>query len=131
MIIVLRFTQDNALVNRLKSLGLIVRDVVDAEGNKRSAEQWIEDCTTPILTDTQGKKYISILMSQSQANKLPPDNNPAFSLLWREDDLTYEVNDGEGETYMTQYPWPEVEVNTYDEDGNINGTVLQGVGRII
>jgi hypothetical protein len=70
-------------------------------------------------------------MSQSQANKLPPDNNPAFSLLWREDDLTYEVNDGEGETYMTQYPWPEVEVNTYDEDGNINGTVLQGVGRII
>jgi hypothetical protein len=38
---------------------------------------------------------------------------------------------GEGETYMTQYPWPEVEINTYDEDGNINGTVLQGVGRII
>jgi hypothetical protein len=133
MIVVLRWTQDTAFINRLKSLGLIVRDAVDTEGRKRSAEQWIEDCTTPVLVDTQGRKHVSVQMSAKQAYKMPPDNNPAFSIIWREDELV-EVQ-GEDGPYMTQKPWPmvDVSVESQDVDGNVLGTsvVTQPVIRVV
>lgn len=123
--ICVRFSNQIAFVNRLKSLGLVVRDEINEEGMKRSAEQWIESCTTPILESVTGDKYLTFRCDPGQADKLPPSNNPAFAILWRSD--VY-VDDGEGN--MAQEPWPEVEVQAYDIDGNPEGTQMQGVGRI-
>ena len=133
MVIVCRWTNDTAFVNRLKSIGLVVRDAVDEDGNKRSAEQWIEDCTTPVLVDTQGRKYLSVMMSAKQADKMPPENNPAFAIIWREDELV-EV-EGEDGPYTAQKPWPTVDVSveSQDVDGNVLGTsvVTQPVIRVV
>jgi hypothetical protein len=110
---------------RLKQLGINVRDELDDEGNKRPIEQRYEICNTPILTDVNGDMFFCVMLTEEQADKLPKNDTPNFTMVYDSREL---VDDGEGN--MVPMEWPTVEVNTYDEEGNITGTMMQGVGHI-
>lgn len=127
--IVCQYSNETAFFNRLKALGLIVRNKIDEEGYTRKPEQRIEKCNTPldILVDTNGDHFVTLKCLPEQADKLPPDNNPAFSLRWRSDD--YE-EDAEGNRSLK--PFPEAEIDVLDDNGVPTGaTRMQLVGEII
>jgi len=110
---------------RLKQLGLVVRDEMDDEGNKRTIEQRYEIVNTPMLEDTSGDLYFTIRLSEEQADKLPKNDTPNYFIIYDSREL---IEDGEGS--MIPMDWPIVEINTYDEKGNVNGIRYQLVGKI-
>ena len=109
--IVCKYTSELAFFNRLKSLGLVVRDKPG-----RRSQELIEDCNTPLdnLIDTDGNKYVAFECSQSQADKLPPDNNPAFACIWKD----YEIDPETGEPYP--YPVATADSGRIEEVGRIS-----------
>ena len=116
--IVCKYGNEEAFFNRLMSLGLSINE------EPRRTEDRIERVNTPTLTDVNGDNYLTFRCTAEKADKLPSQgNNPAFTLLWRSDEYLDEESG-------TLHPWPMVEVQTYDMDGNPDGTRMQGVGRI-
>ena len=99
--IVCKYTNEAAFFNRLASLGLVIRDKAG-----RRPQEMIEDCNTPLdnLIDTEGNKYVAFECSQSQADKLPPDNNPAFACIWTDYEIDPETDE--------PYPYPVVTANS-------------------
>ena len=98
---VLRFSNENAMRGRLASIGISL-DEIDTE--------------TPFYVDVvSGETYFTIRLMGNAADKFPPNNNPAFSLVYRADE---------------DEVWPTYTANTYDIDGNITGTYQQEVGKI-
>lgn len=118
--IVCKYNNETAFLNRLKALGLIIRDPTGEFGNV-VVENIIEAVNTPPLEDISGDFLVTFRCSVAQANKLPPDNNPAFSIVWRSDVFQEDES---------LFDWPLATVQTYDIDGNPNDTNLQGVGTI-
>ena len=117
--IVCKYDNEIAFFNRLMALGFSINE------EPQRTEQRIERVNTPTLTDINGVNYLTFRCTAEQADKMPSQgNNPAFTMLWRSDDNIGTEEEPE------QPPWPMVEVNRYDEGGNVLGTVLQGVGSI-
>ena len=122
--VVCKYGNDLAFYNRLRALQLEVHEA--EEGETLKAEGRIERVNTPTLTDINGDMYLTFRCTQKQADKIPSQgNNPAFTMIWRSDEL--DETDPEN---PVPYPWPEAEVNAYDENGVVSGTRMQGVGRI-
>lgn len=108
---------------RLKQLGIVVRETGDETNpwNGRTEDRY-EIVNTPILTDVSDDMYFCIRMTDEQAAKIPKNDTPNFATIWRSDEFDEEGN---------LLPWPEVEVQAYDIDGNLSGTRFQGAGRIV
>ncbi|MCK4783660.1 MAG: hypothetical protein KAV87_07920 [Desulfobacteraceae bacterium] len=66
--------------------------------------------------DFTGEEFIAIRFPEDDADKMPPDNNPAFSLVYdpREEDAV----------------WPTFTAANTDINGNITELVQQGVGGL-
>jgi hypothetical protein len=112
--VIFKYSNDTAFWNRLASLGYAERK--DEDGQRLKVENRQFDPMTPVMEDViSGFKYQRARMPVDDADKLPPDSNPAFSIVWRSDQGGVE---------------PLVTVYTYDTDGSITGTKQQGVGRI-
>lgn len=111
---------------RLKQLGIVVRDELDDDGNKRTIEQRYETCSTPMLEDVlTGDLHFTVRLSEEQADKLPKNDTPNFTVVYDSREL---LDDGEGN--LVPMEWPTAAANTYDEEGNITGTRQQMVGKI-
>jgi hypothetical protein len=109
--IVIETTNLTGAMNRLHSFGL-------EKGNGIRL-------FTGLLESVGGLSYFTFRVWEDRINVIPENNAPPFTILWRSD--VY-VDDGEGN--MVLEPWPMVEVQAYDIDGNPDGTRMQGVGRI-
>ena len=113
--VIMSYTIEVAFWNRMDALDLSHKDEEGA-----LVDHW-EDragrCITPAMGCSDGSKVLRMLMTPEDAAKMPPEANPAFSLLWDSSDL---VDDGEGN--MVVKAEPVFEVDTYDEDGQVNGT---------
>jgi hypothetical protein len=121
--VVFKYSNETAFHNRLVALGLSVRTGQDENGHDYRVEELMGLCSTPVLEDTSGDKYLCSRMTQEDADKFPGnDHNPAFTIIWRSDDLDEDGNKAD---------WPEVTITAYDIDGNPSGTTTQGVGRIV
>ena len=124
--VVCKYGNDLAFYNRLRALKLEVHEA--EEGETLKTEGKIERVNTPTLTDINGDMYLTFRCTQKQADKIPSQgNNPAFTMIWRSDEYMLEPTEEEAGVL---WPWPDVEVNTYDLDGNVNGTTFQEVGMI-
>ena len=135
MKIVIKAKSDDHGFSRLHVAGLRVEKTrEDEDGNTVHVrrEDQIERCLTPSLVCTDGDVVFAVEIRPEFVDKIPTHSTPNFKVEWREDELidSGEV-DGEGNAIMVQAPWPEYEVNTYDEDGVVNGTTMQGAGRIV
>ena len=123
----MRYGNETAFTNRLSALGLVVRERGKGE-DQVIQEKWIETVNTPVLVDIDDFEYVCIRMTASQADKLPSQgNNPAFTLIWRSDEYMIEPTEEEAGVL---YPWPDAEVFTYDELGEVSGTTFQSIGMI-
>jgi hypothetical protein len=112
--VIFKYSNDTAFWNRLAVLGYAERK--DDEGNRLKVESRQFDPMTPVLQDVlTGDKYQRAQMAVEDADKIPSDSNPAFSIVWRSD---------------VGGPEPQVTVYTYDENNTITGTRLQSIGRI-
>ena len=89
----------------------------------------IERCCTSELVDIFGNKYQTILLNPD--SKVPADEF-GFSVVWREDDVSYDTQEKgeEGKAILSQHPWPTVKVLNFDEAGNEDGTRFRSVGRV-
>ena len=120
LIVVLRYTNETAFLNRMASIGLAERVFEEDEGSPLM--RWGQggnaspSKSVDINGDLTGEEFIAIRFSESDADKMPPDNNPAFALV-------YDPRDPES-------VWPTFTVNTFDVDGNIAGVRQQGVGGL-
>ncbi len=117
---------DDHIFDRLRVTGMRV-EKEDSEGNKIRREDQIENCLTPSLLLSDGDVVLTTDVSDEFVDKIPTEITPNFGVVWREDDFTYP--DGEGG--FTQHPWPEFEVDVFDEFGAVTGTKMQCAGRII
>jgi hypothetical protein len=134
--VVFKYGNETALKNRLNALALSYREGVDEDGNPYRTEEFLGLVSTPHLEDINGDKYFATRLAEDDAAKMPPSNNPAFALIWRDTEQcdTGEV-DEELNPIMGLCPWPEVTVEypELDVDGNPTGVMLQrtqAVGRI-
>ena len=120
--VIFRYGNSTAFKNRLNALALSFRDGDDENGDPYRTEAFLGSVSTPHLEDVNGDKYFTARLVADDADKIPDnDQNPAFAIIWRSDEVD---EDGNLE------PWPEAEGQSYDIDGNPDGTRFQGVGRI-
>ncbi len=124
MKIVVKAKDDKHAFARLKVAGLRV-NVEDDEGNKIRREDQMERCLTPSLLCTDGDVVFTTDIREDYIDKIPTVGTPNFEVVWREDDHSF------GDDQDQQHPWPTFEVDTFDENGDKDGTTMQGVGRII
>ncbi len=125
---VFRFAELETFIAKMAALGVATRDAVDAEGTPCCIEQRIGTCLTPPLTTALGDLVCCVRLSKEQAALIPEVSSPDFLCDWRSDE-TEEV-EIDGQTVEQDLPWPEYEVNQYDDQGDISGTYMQGCGRI-
>lgn len=120
--VVLRYTNEIAFLNRMASIGMAERVFDEGEGSPLMRFTDWEVNASGNTDQDNGSQFIAGLMAADIADKFPPDNNPAFALVWRSDELDCDEN---------QMPWPTYSVEDRDEDGNGLGTYHQrGVGGI-
>ena len=126
--VVFKYSNETAFFNRLVALGLSVNAGTNPEtGAEYRAEELLGLCSTPVLEDISGDKYMTARMSSEDADKLPNNNqNPAFAIIWRSSEFDYNDPD-----FPIPFPWPEAEVEVYDIDGNYAGTMMEAIGKIV
>lgn len=118
--VVLRYTNKIAFDNRMKAIELSERNF--DEGKYCGLQRWGQggnsspSKSVDINGDFTGEEFIAIRFPEDAIDKMPPDNNPAFALVYdpRDEDAV----------------WPTYAVNTTDADGNITGVRQQGVGGL-
>ena len=125
---VFRFAELETFIAKMAALGVATRDAVDAEGTPCCIEQRVGAVMTPPLTTALGDLVCCVRLSKEQAALIPEVSSPDFLCDWRSDE-TEEV-EIDGQTVEQALPWPEYEVNQYDDQGDISGTYMQGCGRI-
>ena len=125
---VFRFAELETFIAKMAALGVATRDAVDAEGTPCCIEQRVGAVMTPPLTTALGDLVCCVRLSKEQAALIPEVSSPDFLCDWRSDE-TEEV-EIDGQMVEQALPWPEYEVNQYDDQGDISGTYMQGCGRI-
>jgi hypothetical protein len=116
MDVVIRYIDRAVCLDKLEEIGV----TVNREATRTEDE--IGVVNTPSILDVNGNESFCIRLTQDQADLLPTViEAPVFVVDWRSDEA-----DNDGATFA----WPEAEVQTYDIDGNPDGTRMQGVGRI-
>ena len=111
---IMKYSNETAFWLRMRSLGLVNED---DEGNRNPRQEDAAGrCLTPPAVCSDGDKVLRILLEAKDADKLPPAANPAFSVVWRSDDL---IEDVEGAQIVA--PEPEFLFNTYNEGGDVTG----------
>lgn len=109
--VILRYENEIAFWNRMAAINHPMR--VNEDNSPVKVENHAFEVMTPTIEDINGDKFLRARMIPSDADKLPPNNNPAFTILWRSD-----IN----------LPEPEIEITDYDEYDNVSGTRMQAVG---
>jgi hypothetical protein len=116
--VIFKYSNKEAFQNRLESIGHGKHtDAADRHELRRQKGIFLG---YPI-TDIHGDTFQRGRMSVEDADKFPPANSPAFSIVWRSD----VVDDG-GETLLETKA--EIEAETTDGEGNIIPPRMQRVG---
>ena len=124
--VIMQYSNETAFWNRMDALGLSNKD---EEGNlAKRQEDRAGRCLTPPLVCSDGSMVLRILMTPEDAAKMPPENNPAFALVWDSSDLEEVVVDGEPVIQVKEEPL--FGVDTYDEDGNVSGSRMAVAPKI-
>lgn len=119
---VFRFSDLETFVAKMAEIGVDTRPAVDENDNAVAIEQRVGKTMTCLLDHlVTGAFAASCHITAEQAALIPDVTSPEFLCDWRSDETDEEGN---------LLPWPEYEINVYDDEGNITGTRMQGVGRI-
>lgn len=130
---VFRFLNFETFVTNLAALGVPTHPDVDEDGNNVPIEYRIAQCTTPPLHDIRGNLVCCVLLTEEQAALIPDVTDPDFLCDWRSDevmDVEEVAEDGSIFVHEQPLPWPTYEIPTYDVEGQLSGTRMQGCGRI-
>lgn len=118
---VFRFSDLETFISKMGDLGVDTKPATDEDGNTYTIEQRAGVVMTPPLIATNGNLVSCVRLTGEQAALTPEVTAPDFLCDWRSDEVDEEGN---------SLPWPEYEVNQYDEQGAVSGTYMQGCGRI-
>jgi len=132
MIAVFRYADIETFIAKLAQLGVPTRPAISEDGIPHSIEERAGRVMTPPLVDVRGNLVSAILLTEEEAARIPDVTSPVFLCDWRSDEtetVTVDTEDGP-QTVAQLLPWPAYEINTYGEDGKVNGTTLQECGRI-